>query len=521
MLTMNTALDLNTHTPSRSEYDKYLSKVILISITLFCCIFLHKSELYATESVSLKLDKSYSHKVNPLLFGVNALYSLPGPGKGKWSPDARWQKNYLPKALKEMGGTSIRYPGGHVVSFWHWDDPWLQTYKELWDPKSHSELSKKSSRKETFSSYMDMDEYIKQCKYLKVEPIVGVNLLAPLKFGIYSKDTKHSKSLPYKGDPVLETKALLKYASRKGLEITYLYLDNEVGHQGGLPKHISYEAYPELIKDFSLRIKEDFPNVKLIINYISGLNSKHVKALVKDYGQYFDVVDKHIYYHPPGQKWGSFSRDAWMGDRNIAGYTREFPKFKAYCKSVGQDHIRTGVLEWNIGPALQSKQATSFDQLMVCSDLLMMFIQQDVLMANLWPMYWPSSPRNMIEFSPSFQYKSSFYSMELFKEIQGMNCSLLQTKEKDLSILYSKPYAPTTKSQQKKMTFIILSKNKSDIREICLDGGSLNFKNIEGFAYCEGGPKGYKKSPLKPKIEGTTLKVHIPGLSLVHLEAQL
>ena len=495
--------------------------------------------------VSIRLTGGTGAVVSKKLFGVNFMAGV--PDQDPWTPDAAWQPEYLPKTLTEVGVGNLRYPGGHVTSFWHWDDPWWKPFSDLWG-SSPETLNNKASRKSEYSKVVDLDEYITQCRSLKAEPVLGVNLLAGIKYGQLSRQEASTYAhLPYNGDSIAEAVAMLRYCRQMHFDVHYVYLDNEVGHQGGLPNHVPEEAYPELVKAFSIAQKKESPGVKIIVNYIHGLGPQ-AKRMVKDYGQYFDVVDDHFYYHPPGLAYKTFSRQAWMKDLGLDGHTAEFSGFTQYCQSVGQGHIQIACMEWNCqgmgavdtaegddapknGEEKKSSKGkkgangpkgNQFDQLLVVSEMIMMFVEQKVEMAAIWPLFWPGNQGSMVLADPDYHPRASFYALRLFKEMQGQASQKLDCDKKDMLVLSALQNEQRDANDTRRLVILLLSKSSAGSRTVRIDLGSLKAQAVSGFSYLEAQTaKGFEEKHLAPTLTNGAITLDCAGLSLTKITVDL
>ncbi|ARN57413.1 LamG-like jellyroll fold domain-containing protein [Sedimentisphaera salicampi] len=473
-----------------------LTKAILITAASFCA-----AAVFA--DVNIDYLSAPDKTVSELLFGYNTLYCVPDQPEDGFMPDERWQAEYLPQTMQELGVTSLRYPGGHIVSFWHWDDPFAGGWVDLWDPSKT--FDSRAVREQQYSGFMDLDEYIQQCKTLDIEPILGVNVLAGYKFGRVQ-------------DSIDEAVAMLDYCEQNDFDVTYLYLDNEVGHQGGLPNHIDAGAYPELVKQFSIGIKNEYPNIKLICNYIHGLTHWTVKDLVRDYGQYFDVIDKHLYYNTG--VWGEYSRNDWLNDFTVDGYKSEIDSFHQFCKDTGNEHIQLGFMEWNFGGSAgtSSENGNFFDQAMVMSEIMMMFIEKNVDMACVWPIYWPGTGRNLVEFEP-YKHRPSFTAMQMFKEIQGQEVLSFSSDAQNAIVLGAHAKRSET-AKNPKIVILVLSKDTSESRDFTINLGDISPEFVSGTSIAEGDNGWHRSVRMSPSLnQDNQISFNVPGLSLTKITA--
>src|SRR5690348_5684690 len=113
---------------------------------------------------------SQAGRISPMLMGFNIVYNN--------SPDSVWRKGRgkIPLLLQQLGVGVLRYPGGTVTTFYHWEHPSGQGHKDRWDP-SYDTLKDKSP-----SRVMDLDEYIGVCQELHTQPLIGINMGSGMKY---------------------------------------------------------------------------------------------------------------------------------------------------------------------------------------------------------------------------------------------------------------------------------------------------------------------------------------------------
>src|SRR5690554_6301414 len=86
--------------------------------------------------------------INPLLMGFNIVYPF--------EKDSEWKAGdgKIPTLLKGIDTRVLRYPGGTVTTFYHWEQPTGQGWNDTLDP--NFDKSKNTSP----SEMMDIDEYL-------------------------------------------------------------------------------------------------------------------------------------------------------------------------------------------------------------------------------------------------------------------------------------------------------------------------------------------------------------------------
>ena len=504
--------------------------------------------------------------INKNLFGANVSANVPrlnyptaptypnsGHNTDPWSADETFKQQYFPTTIADIGVTSLRYPGGHKTSFWHWDDAWYVPYYDLWQGyPTDGGISNRTTRKQAsqFGGNMDIDEYMTQCINLNLEPMIGCNLLAGSRFGKYSTLAPSAYAgLPYGGDPVAETVAMIKYLklTYPTKPINYIFLDNEIGHgtaDGTISADgVSYTQYPQMVQDCSVAFKAELPNVKLVTNYIDAPNSSRTKSLMSSKGQYFDVVDAHFYYVNGGNNWNEYTRSTWMAQttETLGGYPAQIRGFFTNAAAAGHSDITLAVNEWNLlsvvplqtDPTTGAKTygANDFDQMLVLSDMLMMFVREKVQMASLWSLYYGNDKRAMIIPQQNYNVRTPSLVFKLFKEIQGQNIQNVTSNSSDMIVMSALQNAQSTATgTTPKLILLLLSKNTATNRNITIDLGCFIPKTVSGFSYVEDlttvtDPAimdgHYKTLSLAPVISNGKITVSCAGLSLTKLSIDL
>ena len=449
----------------------------------------------AKAQVNIKFTGGTGLVINKNLFGVNISSNLPRlnfkprptyPSSGNinnpWSADETFKPQYFPTTHADIGVTSMRYPGGHKTSFWHWDDIWYIPYVDLWgDYHTDGGVNTRTTRKQAsqWGGNMDIDEYMTQCIKLNLEPVIGCNLLAGARFGKYSKRLPADYAgLPYGGDPVAETVAMLKYCKQKypSKPINYIFLDNEIGHgtaDGTInADHLSYAQYPQMVQDCSIAFKTESPNVKIITNLFDNPTTENTRKLLASKGQYIDLVDTHFYYSTGN--WLEYSRSTWMAQtaENLGGYPSRIRQFYTKCAASGHSNIKLAVNEWNllsVGPLKTNPTtgektygANDFDQMLVLTDMLMMFVREKVEMASLWSLYYGTNTASMIIPQQNYNVRTPCLVFRLFKEIQGQPIQNITSSSSDMIVMSALQNAQSTKPSTKPKLIILLLSNEAE-----------------------------------------------------------
>ena len=505
-------------------------------------------------TVSIMLTGGTNVVVGKNLFGVNLSANTPNPYSGSspvytsfgvgnptnyWTVNRTFLPQYFPTSLTDMGVAQMRYPGGHETSFWHWDDNWWIGFWDLYATYNKTALTNRTNRKIQYAENMDIDEYMANCTVLGTEPLIGCDLLSGQVWGSYTTNFSPSvyTNLPYGGNPVRETLAMLSYLKTNcpAKPVSYVFLDNEVGHgtaDGSTnADNVSYAAYPQMVQDCSLAFKSNSPNVKIVVNLIDAPSSANVRNLVTAKGQYIDYVDSHFYY-VTSNIWQQYFRSAWMKETadTLGGYPAQIRQFYANCQTAGYTNIKLASLEWNllsVGPASTNSSgqpiygANDYDQMLVMADMLMMFVRERVEMACVWPLYWPSANYSIIDADANYNVRSPFYTMKLFKEIQGQPTQNLTASTTDMIALSALQNVQSTTGAVPNLVFILLSKSTNATRTVTLNLGNFSAQSVSGFSYLETTNGGFQQQTLAPVLLNGNVVVNCAGLSLTKINVAL
>jgi len=334
--------------------------------------------------------------VSPYLTGMNTIYTHE-------SMDT-WKDGKKVAALKEAGISCLRYPGGHVVSFWDWEFPFHSTYQNFWDPTYIKTLTaeKKVELEKKNGHHMLIDDYFTICAESGLEPVMGINMFQGYKFNRLE-------------DSIAKAVRLVKYCNKQTPHVRYYFLDNEAGHRPERGNHVPTDDYIRLIPVYAKAIKRIQPDAQLIVNPIQW---GRVKDMIKRSGEHFDIVDSHWYYNG----WGTFHVQDWRKEETNYRFDKIMKEFAIWKQTTGNEHLKISVMEWNLGPSTGADTSTYLLEGLVQANMLMNFIDRDICMAACWPLMWappgsdkPGAFRNFFdpktgEVSPS-RYIFQWFSM--------------------------------------------------------------------------------------------------------------
>lgn len=340
-----------------------------LTAPLACLLLLHLS-FSVSKDVNNNPDYTVSIKtaeeegtVSPNLMGFNIVYCYEG--------DTPWQngRGKVPVMLKSIGTKQLRYPGGTVATFYHWESPTGQGWADSWNPQFDA------ARNSSPTSFMNIDEYLATTKEQNIEPLVGINMGSGMKYNRVEEGIK-------------EAVKLMKHCLAKGVKVKYYYLDNEP-YQRDANFTFTAEQYADMVNRYVPRMKEADPSIKIIINTHPNTDI-YTKTLLQKAGKNIDLVDVHMYWKFRNATFENWKKDALMAHRGLKGYNEQRQLFKKIFSDAGYPDIELVILEWNIGPPGEGNiPPTEAQAALMVSEQFAQFVQSGLVMACFWPISWP------------------------------------------------------------------------------------------------------------------------------------
>lgn len=350
----------------------YIVAVVLLSFSLTQC----KSQGNSVQIPgpdnrgSLSYEEEYSVTlkdsglpVSEHLMGFNLVYSR--------EKDAIWQDRKVEGYLKNVNTSILRWPGGTVSSFYHWNELTGEGWRDSWDPENP--VTPKDG-----SEFMDLDEYIDLIRATGATPLVGINMSSGWRWNRLE-------------DGISEALDLMRYCQEQGFDVEYWYLDNEPYQHDSNGGEKTIEEYAELINRFVPRMREINPDIKTIANWPPAFKNrrKDYQTLLNIAGDNIDIIDVHNYW-----SWSNPNMELWLSHtpmRMWAGntYVEEIDYFRQMVADFGYPDMQLASLEWNVGP-LNNDQLTSHQAALIQSEMMMQFIIGGLDIAVFWPIHWPS-----------------------------------------------------------------------------------------------------------------------------------
>lgn len=366
------------------------------------------------DTCSFTVQNIVMHRVSDLLLGFNVVYPH--------EKDQIWEDGKIAGFLKDVQARLIRYPGGTVASFYHWNTLSGNGWVDSFDPEN--KLVNQSA-----TEFMDVDEYMALIRKTGATPLIGINMSSAWRWNRTEEG-------------IAEALALMKYCRNKNFDVKYWYLDNEPYQQDSNGGSKTPEEYAALINEFVSAMKEYDPQIQIIANWNAGFTNKRAEyeKLIKQAGKNIDIIDVHWYWgwKQPDQM------DKWLSESPMKlwtknSYINEIADFHQMVIDFGFPGIKLASFEWNVGPGNGTEDnLTEHQSALIQSEMLMQFIIGGLDMAVFWPLHW---------LDKNFQYRglintdnnSTQPNFRIFKfmgGIQGNNLLKTEASQKITQTMY-------------------------------------------------------------------------------------
>ena len=326
--------------------------------------------------------------ISPDLIGTNVIYSR--------ESDALWNDGRVAASLKALRTGFMRYPGGEVTSFYHWNRNTGVPFKDAWDSPIPAQPG---------SQWMSLDEYMRQVNLAGATPLVGINI-----------QSGHNHGRVAEG--VAEAVALVRYAQSKGYGVEHYFIDNE---QYASNANMSATQYANYVNLYASAIRQVDPNVKIVVNWQSFVNDGW-KTILKIAGPNIDYVDFHAYWNRDGA-----SFENWRGQRLMthAGETY-FNKIQSFRQEIARQGLdaKVAAFEWNLGPAKWYARPSPFQAALMNSEAFMQFVWAKLDAAAFWPLHYDANAREAEDdrsllTAGELEQSAVYQMLSMYKELLG------------------------------------------------------------------------------------------------------
>ena len=322
-----------------------------------------------------------------------------------YEPDAVWKSGNgkIPQLLKQLNTGILRYPGGTVTTKYHWEHPTGQGWADSWDPEYDT------TKNQSSSSFMGIDEYLAVCRKLKTEPLIGINMGSGKKYNRVKEGIEEAKRLVF-------------HCKNSGVKVTCFYLDNEP-YQPDANYTYTGEEYGEMVNEYVPAMKKIDDQIKIIVN-THPRKMDFTKPLIATAGKNIDYIDIHFYW-----RWGNATYANWKAEKVMKQggglpYNQQRAFYKRLVDSMGYPHIDLISLEWNLGRiGKKNIPPTQAEVALMVSEQFTEFIQSGMPMATFWPVSWPKhsdfDSRVLLNAQQNFEPNKVYDMFKLYKDILG------------------------------------------------------------------------------------------------------
>jgi alpha-L-arabinofuranosidase len=443
----------------------------------------------------VSVDTLVSHQISKHLVGFNVIYPH--------EKDIIWDDGKIVSYLKDINTSIIRYPGGTVTSFYHWESLSGHGWADSWDPDN--ELVDKPG-----AEFMDLDEYIGLIRKTGASPLVGINMSSGWRWNNVEKG-------------ISEALALMEYCRNNNFNVKYWYLDNEPYQHDSNGGAKSPLEYANLINQFAPRMKEFNPDIKIIANWNAGFKGKRkeYEVLLKEAGKNIDIIDVHWYWawQKPDQvgEWLSKTpMERWTSET----YIEEIALFRQMITELGYPDLEIASLEWNAGPD-NDQRLNAFQSAAIQGEMLMQYVIGGLDMATFWPIHWPDSKqwstRGFIE-NKTFSKKPNYPIFKFFGQVQGNDL----LKSSAINPLPNTLFFASLDRKENVINIAFLNKNPFEVStEINLNNfGNLHPVKVETYKPMHDNESNVLQEGIIKLRENNKLSFLCPGLSLTMLSIE-
>jgi alpha-N-arabinofuranosidase len=429
--------------------------------------------------------------VSPNIMGFNMVYCYEG--------DAPWQSGSGKVAgmMKNIGVGQFRYPGGTVVTRYHWEQPTGQGWSDLWDPKFDA------SKNTLPSSFMDIDEYLELTKKLKIEPLVGINMGSGIKYNRVQEG-------------IDEAVRLMKHCLSKGVKVKYYYLDNEP-YQPDANYTYKPEEYGDMLNLYVPAMKKVDPDIKIIAN-TQPRTDVYIKPLLERAGKNIDLIDVHMYWKFRNATFTNWIAEPMMTHQGKGTYAQQRQIWEKTFADAGYPNIKLVVLEWNIGPPgpAQNIPPTETQAALMISEQFMQYVKSGLFMSCFWPLTLPGNDGKNTR--PLFRSKGEYKANKAY-DMFAMYTDVLGQQQVANTVTGQRLIILSVKSNDGKTLWVYLvNKNQdAELAPVNIDLGNYKAKSVTISGFNSDGTEINNNEVNNGRLDASHYKFNSPKNSFIKL----
>jgi hypothetical protein len=471
----------------RNRFMKFFSFSFLVATFLAVTSFTDK---HAVNEYNVIVNTSnVIGMVSPNIMGFNMVYCFEG--------DAAWKSGSgkIAGMMKDIGVGQFRYPGGTVVTRYHWEKPTGQGWSDILDPQF--DPTKNSSP----SSYMDIDEYLELTKKLKIEPLVGINMGSGIKYNRVQEG-------------VDEAVRLMKHCLSKGVKVKYYYLDNEP-YQHDANYTYKPEEYADMVNTYVPAMKKVDPDIKIIVN-TQPRTDIYIKPLLEKAGKNIDMVDVHMYWKFKNATFNNWIAEPLMTHQGKGTYAQQKQIWEKLFADEGYPNIKLVVLEWNIGPPGQNAPPTETQAALMIGEQFTQYIKSGLFMSCFWPLSLPANDgkntRPLFRSQGGYQPNKAYFMFAMYTDILGQ-------KQVSNEVSGTRLIPLSVKSNDGKTMWVYLVNKNQDSESSAVNLSLTDFKikNVAITGFDSDGKIINKQDINTSQPDVSHFKLNVPRNSLIKL----
>lgn len=441
------------------------------------------------------------YQVHPMSIGAGLVFP--------WEPDTLYADGNMARMMRDIGIGSLRWPGGTVVTHYHWNDMIGHGWIDSWDP----EYDRANDRPP--EEFMGIDDYLALIDQTGAEIMLGVNMSS-------------GRRWDREPEGIEEARSLMQYVKDRGYDVRYIYLDNESYHSGNNynkgPSEWTATTYGEAFTNYAAAIRTIFPNAKLIANWRNDVHTSSFKNRISEMfnvaGHEIDLVDIHWYW-----QWDTASWEIWKSQDPMQmtayvqssglSYAQAVEKTRQVFAEVGHPDIDIVVLEWNIGPGpwREDPAHTPFRTALMQSEMQMQFMQAGVEIGLLWTTQNPrtDATTHRSVFHPDGRPSPTALWMWMYSQAIGMEVVDTHLFNGEMMNVL------TVKGPQDELLIYMLNKRSLPVT-LTLETMDYGIETVDMALHMAEGASGQAVlAPTETSWDGTHFQAHLPADSLTLL----
>ncbi len=338
--------------------------------------------MYIDDAVVTETEtRGHPKAVTQMAMGTGLVYS--------WEADSLFADGQISHILKDIGVGTLRWPGGTVVTYYHWDALTGNGWSDSWDPTYNPANNKPPE------DFMDLDEYLALTDETGAEIMLGVNMSSGKEWG-------------REAEGIAEAQALMQYCYDAGYDVKYVYLDNESYHGGnqynsdpnGDGKNWTPTQYGKSFKDYAAAIKTVYPDAKLIANWNNDVKSSgfqsNMATMFSNAEGTIDYVDVHLYWQWNSGDWAIWKSQLPMKHNPGYSYESTITYANDLFATLGYPDTKVAVMEWNLGPGPWQTNSVhnNFKTALMQSEMQLQFLRGGLDIGLMYALHSPNVSPN-------------------------------------------------------------------------------------------------------------------------------